>query len=296
MATNTAELERNLATKAPNRGNPIAVRGEFLRWFEKPATQEKMGKLLGLEKERYKELFMLMVFSNPKLMQSDPSSLCEAFMRCAMTKLLPGMEVSLLTFWNKKKGANDVVFVPQYGALIKLALQSGFIKAVWSEVVCEKDEFDVEEGLYRKLHHKKARVSREQRGARVAVYACYEGVYGNHEFHVLWPEEVMAIKKRSTAGDSDFSPWNGDKHGNFTDTDWMWKKCAIKQLLKTVPKSIELNRALLFDNEAEVPESKKKPIVNLDDMYGLDGSDVIEPPEGATPEDGSSESDPNTNI
>jgi hypothetical protein len=41
------------------------------------------------------------------------------------------------------------------------------------------------------------------------------------------------------------SPW-------FTDEAWMWKKTALKQLLKLAPMSVEIQRAAVLDDVAEV--------------------------------------------
>jgi recombination protein RecT len=244
--------------------NPKVFEDKVNRWLMQSDNKNlnAMIDMLGTSQEatRFKRMALQIVAGNPALLRCDFASFTEAFMKCIMTRLYPGLEASFVVFGNK------VQFIPQYGGLIKLALQSGFIKSVWAEVVCEMDEFEVTEGLKRTLVHNKARMPREKRGERVAVYACYEGIHGNVEFHIMWPEEVLSIKKRSSAGGSKFSPWNGDAQGNFTDTDWMWKKTAVKQLLKMVPKSIELNKAITFDDEAEVPSIKKEPVVKFDDM------------------------------
>lgn len=257
MANSNEQLQQNMANARSDGALTVKkVSDKMEAWLYQGDERnlKRLRKTFGEEAELVQSLFIDIVNTNPKVLGCDVRSIIQAFSRCINTKLYPGLEASFIVF------GKQLQFVPQYGGIIKLALQSGFIKSVWAEVVCEMDEFEVTEGLKRNLIHKKARTDRKTRGKRVAVYACYEGIHGNVEFLIMWPDEVEAIKRRSAAGKSSSSPWNGDAQGNFTDTDWMWKKTAIKQLLKTVPKSLNLSRAIRFDDEAEIPETRKKPI------------------------------------
>lgn len=186
----------------------------------------------------------------PKLMECSVQSFTSALLKAAQYGLTPGPmgECVILPY------GSDAQLVMEYGGLCKLALQSGLVTAIWAEVVREKDHFDYMEGLKRTLEHKKAPGSPEQRGERVAVYACFSTIYGNTEFTILWPSDIESIKKKSRAAGSKFSPWNEQGDTTPQETDWMWKKTAIKQLAKLMPKSRKLNMALVADNKAERPD------------------------------------------
>jgi recombination protein RecT len=215
----------------------------------------------------------------PQLLECTFQSFTGSLLKAAQLGLVPGPmgECAIIPFRNK--GKLEAQMIPQYGGLCKLALQSGFITGIWAEVVREKDAFDYMEGLDRKLVHKKAPGSPEERGGRVCVYACYRTAYGNTEFTILWPSDIESIKKKSRGAGSDFSPWNEKGDTTAQEHDWMWKKSAIKQLLKLAPKSKRLNLALMADNKVERPD--------LHQDAGFEVSATIFDEISSTPEDNS---------
>jgi len=146
-------------------------------------------------------------------------------------------------------------FLPGFQGLVKLAIQSGTVNSVSANVVWEADVFDFQEGSEPFLKHKKFLGPRDKRGERVCVYAVAALREGGSKFVVMTNEEVMNIKARSKAKNSEFSPWNS----SIDDEDQMFCKTAVKRLSKLLLKStkaINFAHAVALDNAAEVPSDK----------------------------------------
>jgi recombination protein RecT len=146
----------------------------------------------------------------------------------------------------------EVQMVPGYVGLIKLAKQTGDISDVYAVVVdeCEKEleYFCVERGLANTVHHKQ-RFDVPRTGNLFAVYGVVKFKDGTFHFEALSKDDVEKIRARSKTPNS--GPW-------VTDYFAMAKKTAIKQALKTIPKSAEkpqLAQALAADNAAEMGEA-----------------------------------------
>lgn len=143
--------------------------------------------------------------------------------------------------------------IPGYQGLRELAYRSGQVKLIWAEVVCANDTFSIELGTERHLKHSPAE---GERGDRRGVYAVAIMKDDTRHFTYMSRKEVETIRSKSLAfrsgGDT---PWKDPAF-----EDWMWKKTAIKQLCKDLPKSSEdkrLAQAVRIDDQADanVPQS-----------------------------------------
>jgi recombinase, phage RecT family len=169
-------------------------------------------------------------------------------------------ECAYVPFYNGKLGRKEAQFMPMYQGLIKLVTQTGFVRKMDAQVVYENDKFDFEYGSKEYLSH---RPCLRDRGEKIAVYAAATLDNGEYKFIVMSREDVEAIKKSSKAANSDKmdSPW---KHAEFEDA--MWRKTAIKQLCKLLPKSTEVAQAIELDNQAETQEQKPNIPINIESV------------------------------
>ena len=167
----------------------------------------------------------------PALARTTPESFLGALLTASQLGLEPGPtgEAYLVPY------GNVCTFIPGYRGLIKLARNSGQLRDIWAEVVYSNDTFRYSLGLHRDLVHEPAS---GPRGEPIYVYAAAELVDGGRPFVVMSVEEVEAIRSRSKAGRN--GPWV---------TDWaaMGKKTAVKQLMKWLPLSAEINAAVTLD-------------------------------------------------
>jgi recombination protein RecT len=103
-----------------------------------------------------------------------------------------------------------------------------------AQAVHEKDEFDYAYGLAPKLVHKPAK---GDRGPVIYYYAAVSLSTGGQHFEVFTPEEIRELRNGKVGG-----------NGNIADPRrWMERKTAIRQVLKPMPKSVQLSRAVESD-------------------------------------------------
>lgn len=181
--------------------------------------------------DRMARIAMTVLRQTPALARTTPESFLGALLTASQLGLEPGPtgEAYLVPY------GNQCTFIPGYRGLIKLARNSGQLRDIWAEVVLERDTFKYSLGLHRDLVHEPAI---GDRGKPVYVYAAAELADGGKPFVVMSVAEVEAIRGRSKAGQS--GPWK---------TDWapMAKKTVIKQLMKWLPLSAEVNAAVSLD-------------------------------------------------
>lgn len=161
-------------------------------------------------------------------------------MKCAELNLYPSQasgEVYVLPYAGKAQ------FQLGYQGLVTLLNRAGIM--VTAHVIYSNDKFEYEEGVNSKLLHKPDIFS-EKRGEAIGAYAVATLANGHKQFCVLGRATIMKFKEFSKAKASSYSPWNG------TDPElWMWKKTCIKQLSKTLPKSVEITEAIAEDNQGD---------------------------------------------
>lgn len=214
--------------------------------------------------DRMARIAMTVLRQTPALARTTPESFLGALLTASQLGLEPGPtgEAYLVPY------GNVCTFIPGYRGLIKLARNSGQLRDIWAEVVFSNDTFKYSLGLHRDLVHEPAI---GDRGKPVYVYAAAELVDGGRPFVVMSYDEVEAIRGRSKAGRS--GPWV---------TDWaaMAKKTVIKQLMKWLPLSAEVNAAVSLDGAV------RTEIGALDDITPtfIDG-EVDDTPASPTPAD-----------
>lgn len=141
----------------------------------------------------------------------------------------------------------EIFFVPFKGVLqyqigykgmIKLSINSGIVKEVWSNLVYEKDEFEYyedEKGQHFTFRPN-LRAGRD-RGPELFGYSCFQKVDGSCNYHVMESYHIDDIKKMVQARmNGKKTPWD-DKLLNL--------KCAKKQLFVDIGKhnQSQLNRS-----------------------------------------------------
>jgi len=185
---------------------------------------------------------------NPELLDCTQTSLLGAVWTAAQLGLNPdGLlgEAYLNPHRNKNKSL-ECRFIPGYRGYIKLAYQSGHVKAIQAECVHANDFFEYEKGLSPKLVHRPAR---PPGGELIAVYVVVQLVNGGFLFDVMWKDEIeLARRSNSNNGNS---AWK-----NYYDE--MAKKTVCRRILKITPLSTELELASVLDEKAEVLDASQR--------------------------------------
>jgi recombination protein RecT len=200
----------------------------------------------------------------PKLQQCDPMSFLGAVMQCSQLGLEPGGalgHVYILPFEKRAKQGNQWVTVSTeaqviigYRGMIDLARRSGQIISIEARAVYEGDTFDVTLGLNSNITHKPDwnNPNRDNPAKLIFVYAVAKLKDGGIQFDVMSRSEVEATRARSKAATS--GPW-------VTDYVAMALKTVCRRLFKWLPVSIEVQRAVGLDEQAERGEGQNNASV-----------------------------------
>lgn len=173
----------------------------------------------------------------PKLADCTPVSVVDALTTCAQLGLSPSGRLGSAYLIPYKDKCTLVI---GYRGYADLAYRSGDVSSFHAQVAHEKDTWEYEEGLSPVLRHVP---SEEQNPGNLrAVYAIARMKDGSVAHVVMLRREVLAIKARSRA--SSDGPW-------VTDEAEMWKKTAVRRLIKLLPLSPTRAKDLYAAEQAE---------------------------------------------
>lgn len=187
--------------------------------------------------------------TNPKLAQCEQKSLLGALMTCAQLGLRPGVgalgQAYLLPFWDKKSGGQKAQLVIGYQGYVELAHRSGRIASIHARTVYSNDEFHIEYGAAEDKWVHRPCIS-GPRGEPVLFYAVGRTIDGGYS--ITDPMTVADMEsyrdKHATARTREgkvFGPW-------VDHFEAMAHKTMVRKLMKLLPKSTEVARAMTQDD------------------------------------------------
>ena len=240
---NKAKRESKALTPQQNDLKTMIQSGEFKAQIRNALPQG------GLTTERYISACLTALAITPKLMQCTTSSVLKAFMESARFGLEPNSplgEAHLVPYGNK------VEFLIAYRGMMKLAWNTGMVKSLDFDKVCDHDQFVYKKG--REISFEHTPNLKADRGEAYAYYAVAELVNGGFALQVMSKDDVIKHGKHySRSFSSKTSPWQ-------TDFDAMAFKTVIRQLCdKKLPKATT-EQAILLNEAARIdmiPEEKE---------------------------------------
>lgn len=207
----------------------------------------------------------------PKLLECDNVSVFDALTTCAQLGLSPSGRLGsayLIPFNGK------CTLVVGYKGYVDLAYRSGEVVGFGAQVVYEQDDFAYSEGFGLQIHQH-TRCEDDKPGPLRCVYA-WAQMRGGYTVSVLMlRREVEAIKARAPGAKKAGGPWD-------TDPAEMWKKTAIRRLIKLLPlsptKAAGLQHALASEDaewEAAIDaeEAEKAPTKGTAGLRALAAED-----------------------
>lgn len=208
-----------------------------------------------LSAERFIRLVLTCAQRTPKLLACTPASMYRAVLQCAQLGLEPDSvlgEIYLTPRYSKHAKGLEVLVIPGYRGLMKLARRSDQITVCEAHEVLPADTFSYRHGTDQFLHHEPAHIG-ESSDSLVFVWALARIRGESHpQFQVIDKGTVEAHRKRS--GSPEEGPW-------VTDYAAMAKKTALRILCKYLPMSTELATAVALDERAEagIPQQLPEP-------------------------------------
>ena len=240
-----------------------------------PKIKQQMALALPkhMTADRLARIALTEVRKVPKLAQCDQASFLGAIMQAASLGLEPGGALGhcyLIPFDKKKKQGNqwvvertEVQMIVGYRGMIDLARRSGQIVSLEARTAHAADMFEVELGLDSKIVHRPA-WDRADRGPMTFVYAVAKLKDGGVQFEVMSRAEIERVRNESQGYKAAASA--ASKYNKPIDSPWenhfeeMAKKTVIRRLFKYLPVSIEIQRAVGLDEQAEIG-SQDNPLV-----------------------------------
>ena len=199
---------------------------------------------------RFVSCALMAIQMNTKLQQCEAKSVLKAIGECARYGLEPNSplsEAALVPYGNK------VEFLIEYRGLLKLAWNSGLMKCIEYDKICEHDSYEYTKGFKSVFEHKPLLVG--DRGKTIAYYAYAEMISGGHAMVLMSTEEIRSHGKHfSKSYKFSSSPWQ-------TDFDAMAIKTVLRQLLdKKVPKGGNSHAKLMQEavHSEDFPDSVKE--------------------------------------
>ncbi|QJA09092.1 recombinase RecT [Romboutsia sp. CE17] len=231
------------------KGNSVTVNPSYAMKQLIVKMKGEIGAALPsqLSSDRFQRVALTAFNSNPKLQNCDPMSFIAAMMQSAQLGLEPNTPLGqayLIPY--KVNGMEKVQFQIGYKGLLELAHRSEKLKSLYAHEVRENDEFDIDYGLEQKLIHKP--LLKGDRGKIIGYYAVYHLEPNRYSFTFMTYDEILNNGKKYSKS------FEGGIWEN--EFDSMAKKTVIKKLLKYAPLSIEMQKAIAFD------ESVKESISN----------------------------------
>lgn len=236
-AAPTPETASVAVTQRPGLGQKRMTLGDLFK-SQRPELMKVLPK--GMDPDRLFRMALTECVRDPKLLECTAESWVIAIYKCAQQGLFPdsGLGYMYLVPRNvSKKQGNDRVKVMEVSAMrgyagdIRLARNSGEIARIFAEVVYTKDVYKVKKGLDPDIQHEPYDGD-DDPGPLKACYAVARLTSGEDVFVTLRKADVLRHMASSDGADSDYSPWK--KHPAA-----MWKKTAIHELFKWLPKDTE---------------------------------------------------------
>lgn len=196
----------------------------------------------GVKAEALVRFALLDLSQNAKLRACDPQSIFLGLLACAQCGLEPGAlrgESYLVPFGGKAQ------FLAGYKGLIKMARRSREVQTIGSEVVRERDKFELALGSEPRILHVP---QIGDRGAVIGAYAVAKLQGGGRELEWMDVEELDKIRHIAEArGKSPaWSGWESE----------MQRKSAIRRLCKRLPLGQDYFVAQALDDSHENGQSQ----------------------------------------
>jgi len=212
-----------------------------------------------LSPDRFVRVALTAITRTPKLAECEQASFFQCLLTLSSLGIEPdGRRAHLIPFENKKRGVVECTLIIDYKGLVELAMRSGMIGSIHTDVVCENDTFTYNRGhiVAHEIDFKKPR------GTPYAAYSLVTMKDGSEATCVMGRDEIYAVRDKS-------SGWRAFKAGYVKQSTWadpqsepeMWKKTTFRRISKWICLSPEFRDAVeTNDEQVKSIESKSVDI------------------------------------
>ncbi len=251
------------------QGNVLALQkpGDLMRHLDKAKGQIALALPKHLTAERMMRLALTAFSTTPALRKCTPQSIISSVIVASQI----GLEIGIAGQGYLIPYKDTATFVPGWQGLVGLLNNSGRATA-WTGSVFEGDEFDFQLGSNpRCVHIPGANYGDPEK--ITWVYAC--GKVNGSEQPVIeaWPiERVWKHRDRFNKV--------GQRHYSYEHPEMYARKVVLLQVLKYMPRSIELNNAIVASDAAEMGRATVVDggiVVEVDEVTSDEQSGPINP-------------------
>lgn len=226
--------------------DPVGNKDTLKSLLEDDRVQEQLRAVAGkfMTPDKMYTVALLAFNRNKDLFACNQSSVIDAVTRAAETGLDFGGATGqgyLVPHGGKglAKGVKRCQFIPGYKGLLELSYRSGKVEYIDAQLVYANDTFEAHLGTRPRIIHQ-VKLS-AHRGNIIGAYAVvYLKGSQYPKLEIMNFEQLEAIKNRSKS--RDVGPWQ-------SDTAEMHRKTVVRRVWKYLPKTPEMQTAILADNE-----------------------------------------------
>lgn len=225
-----------------------AMKSQLANALPKHMTPERLTRIAVTATQR-----------TPALLDCTPQSLAMSVIQCAELGIEPNLigEAYLIPY------GKQCTMIPGYKGLMKIARNSGEILSIEARAVYEGDDFSFKYGSTQFIEHIPNGAISDDKITH--FYALAKLKNGETQFEVMTKSQVDAVRNSSKAGK--FGPWK-DHYAE------MGRKTVVRRLCKYLPASVELAKAVTYDENAD---AGLPPVTDF--MFETE-AEVIEKPKG----------------
>lgn len=279
MANNLVQRAQQ-ATSGAVVGRPMGVEDNIKAMM--PQFQLAMPK--GAEAAQLVRDALTVMRQNPKLAEANQASLLGSLMTCAQLGLRPGIGVLGHAYIIPFKGQAQLII--GYQGMLELANRADKIERMVARAVHKNDLFEIDYGNDVLTH---SISTTEARGEIVGYYAKFHHKGSPYPtFEYMSKPEVEAHRDKFA-----MQRYQGKVSGPWAQHfDAMALKTVVRKLFKWMPRSTEIQNALIADETIRVTAKPDDDLVQVTEGVDFDhrGHNAIEDPDSAPAYSGPDES------
>jgi recombination protein RecT len=256
--------KQNSMSSAITKDVVLSKPKDLLEFLTKSKSAIEMALPKHLNPERMMRLALTSFSSNPKLRQCTAHSILSSLVLASQVGLEPGVtgQAYLIPY------GKTCTFVPGWQGLVGLLNNTGKATA-WTGCVYEGDEWEFELGATPKLRQ----VPGENYGDPDMItwfYACGKVNGSEQPIVEAWPA-ARVWKHRDRYNKV------GERHYSYEQPEMYGRKVLLLQVLKYLPRSVNLNNAMTAANASEMGRMAVVTDGIVVDVENLGNSDEAEP-------------------
>ena len=227
----------------------------IVRKLKEPAVIAEMSAAVPqhVDPQQWLRVLQTSIMNDRNLLNAKPASILREAVKLAQVGLTTDAHLGEAYLFADKEGSCQARI--DYKGFIKLGRQTGAFTQIYAESICANDPLQrLRAGDAKGIEHE---LALSNRGDRLGYYAFVRFNDGTQDYEWMEISEIHAVRDRYSQAykSGKDNPWKpGPSEGE------MCKKTVLHRLLKRLPKSPQLERAMSMENEANFPDQPMRDV------------------------------------